>query len=352
MYDTLMQMGRWFGYRPGYLDLTRLYMTRDLNDWFRDVSSANEELRQEFDRMAALGGTPRDYGLRVRSHPSLLITSRVKMRHGKEVDLSYAGDISETTAFHIDTYVKDNLDAVQTLLDLMGAPEENPERDRPNGKTESWRETRVWSNVDWAPVVAFLRGVNTHPAAIRANGKLLAEYIEIVATSGEVTSWTVALIGKQPEASVQKRRQWPLTVDGKSVQIPLIERAGALVHGGGTRFRIQRLLNPRDESIDLELIPYQKALELTQRAFTIDPGRSKRKEPPEIPSGPYIRYMRPPQRGLLLLYLLDNQEVPDGKAPDMPLVAFGVSFPAVNSKTRVKYRVNRVYWEQEYGETL
>jgi len=27
MYDTLMQMGRWFGYRPGYLDLCRLYTT-------------------------------------------------------------------------------------------------------------------------------------------------------------------------------------------------------------------------------------------------------------------------------------------------------------------------------------
>ena len=30
MYDTLMQMGRWFGYRPGYLDLCRLYTTDDL----------------------------------------------------------------------------------------------------------------------------------------------------------------------------------------------------------------------------------------------------------------------------------------------------------------------------------
>ena len=29
-YDTLLQMGRWFGYRPGYEDLPRIWMTRDL----------------------------------------------------------------------------------------------------------------------------------------------------------------------------------------------------------------------------------------------------------------------------------------------------------------------------------
>src|SRR5262249_12617745 len=62
MYDTLMQMGRWFGYRDGYADLCRLYTTRELVDWYRDITVANEELLALFDEMAAVGGTPRDFG--------------------------------------------------------------------------------------------------------------------------------------------------------------------------------------------------------------------------------------------------------------------------------------------------
>jgi hypothetical protein len=63
MYDTLMQMGRWFGYRPGYLDLCRLYTTDELSDWFGHIAAATEELRDEFDLMANSDRTPKDFGL-------------------------------------------------------------------------------------------------------------------------------------------------------------------------------------------------------------------------------------------------------------------------------------------------
>ena len=99
MYDTLMQMGRWFGYRPGYLDLCRLYTTPDLAEWFQHITEASEELRQEFDHMVAVGGTPKQYGLRVKSHPALMVTSRVKMRHGTELQLSFAASIPRRSCF-------------------------------------------------------------------------------------------------------------------------------------------------------------------------------------------------------------------------------------------------------------
>ncbi|MBK9066221.1 MAG: hypothetical protein IPL76_04945 [Gemmatimonadetes bacterium] len=84
MYDTLMQMGRWFGYRPGYEDLCRLYMTKELDEWFEHITDASEELEEEFDRMVAVGQTPVDYGLRVRAHPALMVTSALKMRTGED----------------------------------------------------------------------------------------------------------------------------------------------------------------------------------------------------------------------------------------------------------------------------
>ena len=47
MYDTLMQMGRWFGYRPGYVDLCRLFISRELNEWFCHITLASEQLRDQ-----------------------------------------------------------------------------------------------------------------------------------------------------------------------------------------------------------------------------------------------------------------------------------------------------------------
>ena len=41
MYDTLMQMGRWFGYRDGYLDVCRIYTTQELAEWYRFIASAS-----------------------------------------------------------------------------------------------------------------------------------------------------------------------------------------------------------------------------------------------------------------------------------------------------------------------
>ena len=66
MYDTLMQMGRWFGYRPD-LDLCRLYTTPELSEWFSHISDAGEELRKEFDLMSESGATPREW-TQERSH--------------------------------------------------------------------------------------------------------------------------------------------------------------------------------------------------------------------------------------------------------------------------------------------
>ena len=49
--------------------------------------------------MAASGQTPRDFGHRVRSHPMMMVTSQVKMRSGKQIDITFAGDMSETINF-------------------------------------------------------------------------------------------------------------------------------------------------------------------------------------------------------------------------------------------------------------
>jgi hypothetical protein len=98
MYDTLMQMGRWFGYRPGYVDLCRLFTSRELNEWFCHITLASEELRSEFDYMADIAGsTPEQFALKVRTHPGVLqISASNKIRRAVTVDVSWAGRLVES----------------------------------------------------------------------------------------------------------------------------------------------------------------------------------------------------------------------------------------------------------------
>ncbi|MBU2090746.1 MAG: Z1 domain-containing protein, partial [Alphaproteobacteria bacterium] len=86
MYDTLMQMGRWFGYRPGFEDLCRVHLSSDSINWYSHIAQAAEELTQQVKRMRRDGLSPRQFGLYIMAHPdSLLITAANKMRTGEKV---------------------------------------------------------------------------------------------------------------------------------------------------------------------------------------------------------------------------------------------------------------------------
>ena len=118
------------------------------------------------------------------------------------------------------------------------------------------------------------------------------------------------------------------------------------------RYSIRRLISPRDEAIDLDEAAWMAALAETRQAFHADPGRNGGRDEPDAPNGPAIRKVRPKERGVLLLYALDPALAgPKAGLPaDAPaVVGFAVSFPASSTAVRVKYHVNNIYWEQEYG---
>jgi hypothetical protein len=107
-YDTLLQMGRWFGYRPGFEDLCRVHLSRDSINWYSHIAEAAEELTQQVKRMRRDGLSPIDFGLYVRSHPdSLLITAANKMRSGQEVTVeqTFSGRLRETYIVSTDSDV-------------------------------------------------------------------------------------------------------------------------------------------------------------------------------------------------------------------------------------------------------
>src|SRR6185437_5804585 len=107
-YDTLLQMSRWFGYRDGYSDLCRIWLTAEAEGWFRHVADATNELKRDFARMRRQRATPAEFGLRVRTHPdTLLITARNKVACGVNVvgevrDISLVGRGIETSRLYAD----------------------------------------------------------------------------------------------------------------------------------------------------------------------------------------------------------------------------------------------------------
>lgn len=347
MYDTLMQMGRWFGYRPGYLDLCRLYTTIELSDWFGHIADAAEELREEFDLMAATGGTPRDYGLKVQSHPVMLVTSRLKMRTARNLMLSFSGQVLETTVLRTGDAAEANLKAVQSLLDGLGPGEADPRRSR-LGSTQEWKGA-LWDKVPASRVRDFLLSYRTHSDARKVNGALIAEFIAQMNNAGELTAWTVAVIGGGQGS--QLRITNTLNVDA-------LVRKNERADGDG--YAIGRLLSPRDEAIDLDATEWAEALSLTREAWRSDPARMQRSGEPELPSGPAIRRVRGDgaagraghrDRGVLLLYAVtpDSREAdPDGRG-SQTVVGFGVSFPGSDAGVKIEYKVNNVLWEAEYG---
>ena len=332
MYDTLMQMGRWFGYRPGYLDLCRLYTLPDLVDWYKHIAFAGEELRLEFEMMVDANKTPREYGLRIRSHPNgLWITSLVKMRESQTLTVSYDGRICETTVFQRDAKItRDNLDSVNRFLRELPAPQ---------GLSKVG--PYVWSNVPAKAVLSLLRDYRTHPHAPKVNSALLAHYISRKAAGGFLKTWTVVLVSNREAGSIERDA--------------LVYPVGLIVRNNETaddplKYTVQRLLSPTDEKYDLADGEFDQALAETRAVWQSRPPEKRAKEEPKEPSGPSIRKQRPLTEGLLLLYPLD----PKAAKLDFPIpvIGMGISFPGdkLNPTDGVEYEANLVYVGKELGD--
>ena len=305
MYDTLMQMGRWFGYRPGYLDLCRLYTSEELINWYQHITAASEELRQEFDYMAMLNQTPSKFGLRVRTHSGGLAISNVgKIRKGKVLRVTYAGDISETVAFDKDPSINNkNLDCFAKFLAANGKPDQEP--------TATKSDAYVWTNVHGNDIVTLLKQVKTHRDSIRANSQLLADYVSQQLMKNELRYWTVVLKSKKDAK--------PGFV-GK-YEVGLYKRTSK--GSNDSRYSIPRLVSPDDEVIYL-------------------PGGSR-----QVKEKKTFRENRDPDRGLLLIYPLNPVEA---GLQGNPILGFALSFPGSQNASSVEYLVNNVYYAQEFGE--
>ena len=327
MYDTLLQMGRWFGYRPGYVDLCRLYTSEELSEFYSHITMATEELKQDFDLMADRGMTPSQFGLRVRTHPAgLVITAANKMRNGTRMSVSYAGDISETISFSrkIGT-IKANYERFDRFL-----------RSVP-GEPRVELGNRVWSGLPGEKVADLLASLEVHESSRKARGDLLARYIRSQMPYGGLTAWTVVLVSTPgaPNPEVGGHIVHPV----HRTQHPADGRDREAV------YRIRRLVSPTDELIDLTEAQKNRALDMTIQSFRENREGTRYQSEPTRAGGRLIRQVRDSSNGLLLLYPLDEPN-----SARVPFIGFAASFPDSEHDTPVEYVVNTVYWQEELEE--
>jgi hypothetical protein len=121
MYDTLLQMGRWFGYRSKYEDICRIWMTREAMEWYSHITLADAELRNDLASLQRSRLSPLDFGLRVRSHPdTLLVTARNKIGSSQEIkaEILLADRFVETINIEADnTVIASNQNSAELLID-------------------------------------------------------------------------------------------------------------------------------------------------------------------------------------------------------------------------------------------
>ena len=324
MYDTLLQMGRWFGYRLGYVDLCRLYTSEELRESYEHITMATEELRQEFDQMAAREMSPIEFGLRVRSHPAgLMITAAGKMRNGTNMTVSYSGSIGEVISFERRPSVnRRNYERFERFIRSLG-PSECVKQGN-----------HIWPGVSGVSIADLLEEVSVHQGSRKVHGGYFAKYIRAQNDAGGLTLWTVSLISNQQGKAFE--------LGGLTVRpVRRVERIRDH-SAAGSVFRIGRLLNPVDEMIDLTCEQRTLALEMTVCDYGANPDTSRSHSRPTRPNGPNIRRARNPENGLLLLYPLQKTD-----SEGTPFVGFVLSFPNAEENTPIEYVVNTVYWQEE-----
>lgn len=172
--------------------------------------------------------------------------------------------------------------------------------------------------------------------ANRIRPDAISAYIQQCAKAGELGKWTVRVVSRQGA-------DMPVDLAGHTLGA-VTRAASKTARPDSTKHTIKRILNPKDESLDLDPQQYKAAYEATIKAAA---GRKNRKgEPlaPTLPTGEPLRWQRRPGQAHLLIYIM---EPPEKANLDIPLIGFAASFPFSQVHTATEYVVNVPWWKDD-----
>ena len=330
MYDTLMQMGRWFGYRDGYIDVCRLYTSAQLVDWYQHIAVANLELRNEFKDMAAMNSDPAHYGVRIRNHPEeMIITALNKMRNSMECKVTYSAKLVQIPRYYRNSSINaQNIEFTAKWLEKLGEP-----TDLPSEKTY-WNY--LWRNVQAKDVLEFLQNIKIHKTCFEASPDLTGHYIQALneEKQPELINWTVEV--------VSNRKGTAYTLGNITINPTWRSDGNEGKDENLVSMKQEALISEIHQAADLSQEEKDAAYAATLRAY--DEGKLRAKNRPEHATPKYMRLQRKPENGLLIIQVFESG-IKDSEKYDEMYLGYALSFPQSRAAKEVSYKVDKVYWD-------
>lgn len=317
MYDSLMQMGRWFGYRPGYVDLCRLFTTQQIYDWFNHITMATEEMRNDFDEMTITHQKPKDFRLKVRNHHGLMtVTSIAKLYWAQNISISFSGSNPQTYLLLKDKKsVLNNFNSFSTLFKRLGKPTELR-------KKRNKIRYVLYKNVDTELLNEFISNYKINIPSI--NNEVITEYIKQQKSKNSIKEWNICIVsntdsevylydqiqGKTPNKDSRKplpASKYPIELGNDLIELSCSVRNQTEAH---ELYKITK--NQIDDTVD-------RQVDLLDNGIgTIKERRASEK------------------KGLLLLYALDERGTSNVDF-GVPIIGYSLHFPKIDNEIKVSY---------------
>jgi hypothetical protein len=279
--------------------------------------------------------TPKEFGLRVRTHPdTLLITARNKMATGMDVtsdtrEISLIGRMVESTRIYPDARRNQhNWEHIEKFCEQLVVAHRVPEESPHSGAV-------LWRDVPSDLIAPFLDGFFVHPLNHDFQGDSIAEFLRDLPAEGDLDilkRWTAALVtvGRGERVSLAALPNLDITATNRRVAES--KATGSLLISG----KSSRVGSPRDVRHGLSLVEVQQVRDENGADASSDTFRLAMPSP------------------LLVIYLIQGivREDPKDRSKDRPyqdgliLPALSAHFPGVSDpdapRRLVRYRLNRI----------
>lgn len=321
-YDTLMQMGRWFGYRGNYDDLCRVYMDDTSQAWYAFISNATDELLDEVRVMKRKGATPLDFGLKVRNDSDipLIVTARNKMRTTKSetFKVSLSGEAIETPFIHNDP-VK-NSHNKNEVLRLLG-----------NNPVIKFGKQLGIRDVEKSRVVDFIESIDIPAANVRFNQEAILDFVQNY-TGDELSQWDIVLMSGRSNGIYELRSDLVIKPSVRRFDM----HGDSLVRMSGRNQRLGSQGNTKHGLTDDEIQQVENDVRRAERNVVNDND-----------------YMSINRKPLLIVYFIEPSPISAedqhklANFDEEPLIGFCIGIPKLaDTKTRyITYQINKIHQE-------
>lgn len=321
--DTLMQMGRWFGYRKKYELLPRIWMTEKCRRQFVFLSTLDLELRQEIKDMETLNKSPKDYAPRLRNSPMasfIRITARNRMQSAIEADFDYSGVVNQTVLFDASKEVQQkNLELTHAFVDSLPSP-------RRNFNNPMVQEgNMLWTGIPFAVLREKLLKDFRFQQRSRSFADMdsLIEWIDRMTANGNLGNWNIRFAGSKGNRKFVCRH-------GEIGMVTRTRKTKTSVDG---LIDIGALRDPRDLVADIDLGRIPVSLAERIKNFVSSDARAIRLE------------ANMPETPLLVIYCIDGNSKPSpsvkriGTREDLnaPCDMIGLCFCIPGGKPKANY---------------